>query len=117
MSGLPIAKDHNWTVSVTVVGLLVSESAPFTCHWGVLVSPVELNVLHGVTQAELVDAGAASNVALHHDNRQIVDQFLRVCQMGVHGFLVGTLIIVLIFKSVGAQSEGAHGRGRHHAGT
>ena len=48
-----------------------------------LVPSVELDVLHGVAEAELVHARAAHHVGTHFHNGQLIDELLRIRLMGV----------------------------------
>ena len=67
---------------MSVVGFLESESAPLASHGGVLVSLVQLDVLHGMAEAELVNASASSHVSVHLNDGKLVDQFLGIRSMG-----------------------------------
>ena len=68
---------------MSIVDLLKSKSAPFAGGRREQVSLVQLNVLHGVAQAELVYSRAPCHVSLHLHNWHIVDQFFRVRQVSI----------------------------------
>ena len=68
-------------VTHSVLYFLESEAAPLAGHGCILVSLVQLNVLYGVTQAELIDTGASGHVATHFNNGQLVDQLLGICSV------------------------------------
>ena len=73
--------------SVSIVDLLEAEAAPLAGGGGEVMSLVKLNVLHGVAQAQLVDASAACLVSADHHNRKIIYELLSICKVGVVGFL------------------------------
>lgn len=56
-----------------VGSLFESEAAPLASHRGELVTTVKLDVLHGVTEGKLVNSCASCNVAMHFNNRQLID--------------------------------------------
>ena len=63
---------------VTSLSLLESEAAPLACGGSVLVSPVQLDVLDGVAQAQFMHTGAASSVAIDLNHGEGIDQLLSV---------------------------------------
>ena len=63
---------------VVVSGLSVSETTPFAGDWGVLVSLVELDVLHWVTESKLVNSCASYDVSADLNNWQIIDQLFGI---------------------------------------
>ena len=67
--------------SVPIGRFHVPETAPFAGDWRVLVSLVELDVLHRVAQAHPLHAAAPDHIATHLDDRQVVDQLLRIRHM------------------------------------
>ena len=69
--------------SVRVSSLSVPESAPLAGSRSVFVSLVQLNVLHGVAQAELVHSQAAHHRGINLNDRQIIDQLLSISQMSI----------------------------------
>ena len=54
-------------------GLSVSEAAPFARHGREFLSAVQLDVLDGVTETQLVNASASNNIAVHLNNGQSID--------------------------------------------
>ena len=66
------------SVSVAIGSFLESETAPWAGGWRVLVSPVQLDVLHWVAQAHPLHTRAPNHIAMHLHDRHLVDQLLRI---------------------------------------
>ena len=64
--------------------LLESKTAPLASGGCMLMPSIDLNILHGMTESEFVDASATGSVPidLHHWER--IDQLLRICLMSFH---------------------------------
>lgn len=59
--------------------LFESESAPFASCGCVFVSLVKLNVLHGMTQSQLIHSHASSHISVNFNNWQVINKFLCIC--------------------------------------
>jgi hypothetical protein len=68
---------------VSIIDHLEAQAAPFASSWSVLVTLVNLNVLHGVTKSPTLHTSASSHTTVHHDNWQVVDELLCVCYVRI----------------------------------
>ena len=68
---------------MAISSFLKSEAAPLASRWSVLVSLINLNVLNRVAQAHPLHARAASDTAMYHDDRQIIDQLFSITHVSI----------------------------------
>ncbi len=68
---------------MAVINLFVAEAAPLAGDGGEFVSLVELDVLDGVAQPQLVDTRASDYVSSHFHNGQLVNQLLSIGHVGL----------------------------------
>ena len=65
-------------ISMTIIDLLVSQTAPLANGGSKLVSTVKLDVLDGVTESEFVHTGAPRNVSTNLDNWHLVNKLFGI---------------------------------------
>ena len=70
-------------VAVAALFLLESETAPLAGRGSVLIAAVELDVLHGVTKAELIHTGASGGVTVDLNDGKGIDELLGVASVGL----------------------------------
>ena len=63
--------------------LLEAKTAPLTCGGSVLIAAVELDILHGVTETELVDSHASGDVGINLDDWKSIDKLFGVGSVGL----------------------------------
>ena len=61
-----------------------AETTPLACSGSVFVAAIQLNVLHGVAEAELVDTETSSCVSIDLHNRESINQLLSIGLVGLH---------------------------------
>ena len=104
-------------MAMTAICLLEAETAPLAGGGCVLVPSVDLDILNGVSQAELVHSGAPRGVTVYFYNRESIDKLLSVALVSLLRDLESVGLPVLIVKLVLWQCETpARGRSesQHH---
>ena len=61
-----------------------SKSAPLACGGCMLIPPVDLYVLHGMSESQLVHSGAPGGVSVDLYHWEGIDEFLCIRAVGLH---------------------------------
>ena len=69
---------------MSTFALFEAKTAPFACSRSVLVPAINLNILNGVAETQLVNASASSGVTIDLDYRKRVYQLLSIGLVGFH---------------------------------
>jgi hypothetical protein len=93
---------------MTVGSLLKSEAAPFACCGSVFVASVQLNILYGMAETELIDTCASGSVAIDLNNGEGINQLLSVCLVRFHRYLETIGVVGLILELVLRDSKVTH---------
>jgi len=77
---------HMESCSVVMMAssLLEAKAAPLASGGGVLMSSIDLNILHGMAESEFVDASATCSVAVDFNHGEGINQLLCICLMSFH---------------------------------
>ncbi len=94
-----------FSVMMTVGSLLEAEAAPLAGGRCELMTSIELDVLNGMTETELIHTCAAGSVTVYLNNRESIDQLLSIRLMCFHRDLEAIGVERLVIECILGEGE------------